>query len=185
MKTTACLSTIVLALVLAASAARPVAQGKAPEGFVSLFNGKDLTGWKIPEGDGGHWKVVDGVIDYDAGSQAKFAALLNASEAFAQIEESLRAAGMTLEQAAQMAPATAMLDQAQSQTQLAQQTADSIVQLIDGVSTVGDAITAGFAALQASMEAGLGAIAGASQATQHLLEGMEGANGGLMTETAP
>ena len=42
----------------------------APEGFVSLFNGKDLTGWKVPEGDGGHWKVLDGVIDYDAGSEA-------------------------------------------------------------------------------------------------------------------
>lgn len=42
-----------------------------PEGFVSLFNGKDLAGWKVPEGDNGHWKVVDGVIDYDAGSEAK------------------------------------------------------------------------------------------------------------------
>jgi hypothetical protein len=38
--------------------------------FRSLFNGRDLTGWRIPEGDGGHWRVVDGVIDYDAGSQA-------------------------------------------------------------------------------------------------------------------
>ena len=38
---------------------------------MSLFNGKDLAGWKVPEGDDGHWKVVDGVIDYDAGSQAK------------------------------------------------------------------------------------------------------------------
>lgn len=36
----------------------------------SLFNGKDLTGWKVPEGDNGHWKVVDGVIDYDASSEA-------------------------------------------------------------------------------------------------------------------
>ena len=35
----------------------------------SLFNGKDLTGWKVPEGDNGHWKVVDGVIDYDASSE--------------------------------------------------------------------------------------------------------------------
>ncbi len=43
----------------------------APEGFVSLFNGKDLAGWKVPAGDGGHWKVVDGVIDYDAQSEAK------------------------------------------------------------------------------------------------------------------
>ena len=44
-----------------------IAQGP---NFVSLFNGKDLAGWKIPEGDNGHWKVVDGVIDYDAASEA-------------------------------------------------------------------------------------------------------------------
>jgi hypothetical protein len=42
----------------------------APDGFVSLFNGKDLHGWKVPAGDNGHWKVVDGVIDYDAQSEA-------------------------------------------------------------------------------------------------------------------
>jgi len=41
-----------------------------PEGFISLFNGNDLTGWIIPEGDNGHWKVIDGVIDYDASSEA-------------------------------------------------------------------------------------------------------------------
>jgi Domain of Unknown Function (DUF1080) len=35
-----------------------------------LFNGKDLSGWKIPAGDNGHWKVVDGVIDYDAESES-------------------------------------------------------------------------------------------------------------------
>jgi hypothetical protein len=70
MKATACVSAASLALVLAMTAGRPEAQGKVPEGFVSLFNGKDLTGWKIPANDGGHWKVVDGVIDYDAGSQA-------------------------------------------------------------------------------------------------------------------
>ncbi len=40
------------------------------DGFRSLFNGEDLSGWIIPEGDGGHWKVEDGVIDYDAMSQA-------------------------------------------------------------------------------------------------------------------
>jgi hypothetical protein len=40
------------------------------EGWECLFNGKDLTGWKVPEGDNGHWKVVDGVIDYDALSEA-------------------------------------------------------------------------------------------------------------------
>ncbi len=46
------------------------AQNQPPEGFIALFNGRDLSGWKVPEGDGGHWKVVDGVIDYDAESEA-------------------------------------------------------------------------------------------------------------------
>ena len=42
----------------------------APSGFVSLFNGRDFTAWTVPEGDNGHWKIVDGVIDYDAQSEA-------------------------------------------------------------------------------------------------------------------
>ena len=54
-----------LAVVLAGAA--PVAE----DGFATLFNGVDLSGWKAPEGDNGHWKVVDGVIDYDARSEAK------------------------------------------------------------------------------------------------------------------
>jgi hypothetical protein len=59
------------------SAALPVAGGlagtanaQAPAGFVSLFNGRDLSGWIAPEGDNGHWRVVDGAIDYDARSEA-------------------------------------------------------------------------------------------------------------------
>ena len=59
-----------LASLLAASPARG-ADNTPPAGFVALFNGKDLAGWKIPDGDGGHWKVVDGVIDYDALSESK------------------------------------------------------------------------------------------------------------------
>ncbi len=39
-------------------------------GFTSLFNGEDFTNWLVPEGDNGHWKVLDGVIDYDAESEA-------------------------------------------------------------------------------------------------------------------
>lgn len=39
--------------------------------FVTLFNGKDFTNWIIPEGDNGHWKIIDGVIDYDAQSEAE------------------------------------------------------------------------------------------------------------------
>lgn len=68
---------ILSACVLAAASAaagggstRLAAQASQEAGFVSLFNGKDLTGWKVPPGDNGHWKVVDGVIDYDAQSEA-------------------------------------------------------------------------------------------------------------------
>ena len=46
------------------------AQGEVEDGYTSLFNGKDLSKWVIPEGDGGHWKVLDGVIDYDSRSEA-------------------------------------------------------------------------------------------------------------------
>lgn len=46
------------------------ADNVAPAGFVSLFNGKDFTGWTVPAGDNGHWKILNGVIDYDARSEA-------------------------------------------------------------------------------------------------------------------
>jgi hypothetical protein len=64
---------LVLLSVAGSLAASPAlaADNTAPDGFVSLFNGKNLHGWKVPTGDGGHWKVVGGVIDYDAESQAK------------------------------------------------------------------------------------------------------------------
>ena len=60
-----------VALVLSVSTAASAADNEPPPGFTALFNGKDLSGWKVPEGDGGHWKVVDGAIDYDAQSEAK------------------------------------------------------------------------------------------------------------------
>ena len=41
-----------------------------PDGFTSLFNGEDFTNWLVPEGDNGHWRIVDGVIDCDAMSEA-------------------------------------------------------------------------------------------------------------------
>jgi hypothetical protein len=39
-------------------------------GFEHVFNGRDFTNWKVPDGDNGHWKILDGVIDYDAESEA-------------------------------------------------------------------------------------------------------------------
>ena len=56
---TACLASSVLA-----------ADNAPPPGFTPLFNGKDFSGWKLPTGDNGHWRIVEGVIDYDAKSES-------------------------------------------------------------------------------------------------------------------
>jgi hypothetical protein len=61
---------IILSAALIATSIIVKAQA-IPEGFTSLFNGKDLTGWVIPQGDNGHWKILNDVIDYDAESEAK------------------------------------------------------------------------------------------------------------------
>jgi hypothetical protein len=73
-----------LILLPLAACASPAAS-QSEEGFTSLFNGKDFTGWRLPEGDNGHWKVVDGVIDYDAMSEAKEKHLFTEKE-FANFE---------------------------------------------------------------------------------------------------
>jgi len=59
-----------LLLVAVSGATLAPAQDAPPAGFVSLFDGKDLEGWRVPAGDNGHWRVAEGVIDYDAGSEA-------------------------------------------------------------------------------------------------------------------
>ncbi len=46
------------------------APGQEKDGWVALFNGKDFSGWKVPEGDNGHWKILEGVIDYDARTES-------------------------------------------------------------------------------------------------------------------
>jgi hypothetical protein len=58
-------------MVVGLIAAIHVASAQAPDGFTTLFNGRDFSGWKVPAGDNGHWRIVDGVIDYDAESEAK------------------------------------------------------------------------------------------------------------------
>ena len=56
-----------LPLILALSSSPLLAKDWQPpgEGWKQLFNGKDFTGWKLPKGEH-NWKVVDGVIDYEA-----------------------------------------------------------------------------------------------------------------------
>lgn len=63
-------SIILMAVFCVGTASAASGHNVAPEGFTALFNGEDFTNWVVPEGDGGHWRVEDGVIDYDALSQS-------------------------------------------------------------------------------------------------------------------
>ena len=57
-------------LALAALAVSGAGTPALAQDFVPIFNGRDLSGWEVPAGDNGHWKVENGVIDYDAMSEA-------------------------------------------------------------------------------------------------------------------
>ena len=77
MKTIVIAVLMTLCLLTTAFAAPPPGGG-----WKCIFNGKDMTGWKVPQGDNGHWKVLDGVIDYDAASEAKGNKNLTSEESF-------------------------------------------------------------------------------------------------------
>ncbi len=62
---------VTLLLIACAIRLLSAADNEAPAGFTVLFNGVDFTRWTVPEGDGGHWKVTNGIIDYDGKSEAK------------------------------------------------------------------------------------------------------------------
>ena len=62
---------LVLGLGIGLLPANSVLAADPPRGYTAIFNGTDFAGWKVPEGDGGHWKILDGVIDYDAQSEAE------------------------------------------------------------------------------------------------------------------
>ncbi len=70
MKQSVSAAILVTVLTLTIGVSQQASDAKPPQGFVSIFNVKDFTGWKIPAGDNGHWKILDGVIDYDAQSEA-------------------------------------------------------------------------------------------------------------------
>jgi hypothetical protein len=55
------MKTIILACALAVSLAASALAQTSSDGLQPLFNGKDLTGWKVPEPNP-FWKVVDGVL---------------------------------------------------------------------------------------------------------------------------
>lgn len=66
-----CFTTLSITMAIASFGQQAENTIKIPDGFVSVFNGKNLETWKVPAGDNGHWKVIDGVIDYDAESESK------------------------------------------------------------------------------------------------------------------
>ncbi len=59
------LSAVVLVVVAGISSYAGAQSKPEGDGWVSLFNGKDFTGWVLPKKD--HtWQVLDGVMDYEA-----------------------------------------------------------------------------------------------------------------------
>ncbi|NIA28697.1 MAG: DUF1080 domain-containing protein, partial [Actinobacteria bacterium] len=59
---------LIFALYLLAGCGSESSKSQKAGAFVSLFDGKTLDNWIVPTGDNGHWKVVDGIIDYDGKS---------------------------------------------------------------------------------------------------------------------
>jgi hypothetical protein len=54
-----------LGVALLAATLGSVIAAEAPAGFTVLFNGRDLSGWRVEGDAASHWQVRDGVIDYD------------------------------------------------------------------------------------------------------------------------
>jgi len=50
------------------------------EGFLSLYNGIDLAGWKVEPGHEGHWKPENWILSYDGKSEAEDKNLWSAKE---------------------------------------------------------------------------------------------------------
>lgn len=49
----------------------PEATAQQDEGFVSLYNGLDLRGWRQSPGNEGHWQAKDWILHYDGKSEAE------------------------------------------------------------------------------------------------------------------
>jgi hypothetical protein len=54
--------TLVMAICLTSTLTLSAGAAEDAEGFRSLFNGQDLTGWQIERGDPASWTVEDGAI---------------------------------------------------------------------------------------------------------------------------
>ncbi len=66
---------VIAVVVLSSPVSRVAADDKKDEGWIALFNGKDLTGWKIPDPPTGEFKGVKEVKN-DAGKVTAFVGVL-------------------------------------------------------------------------------------------------------------
>ena len=55
-------------LVANVAVAQQLSDAEKKEGFESLFNGKDFTGWRFNSGKGDNWEVKDGLLVLKGGS---------------------------------------------------------------------------------------------------------------------
>src|SRR5207237_1201845 len=64
-----------------------------PIEFVSLFNGKDLTGWTTVQGGAGNWKVVDGAITCEGAASYLFSSRDDYADFHLKVEARINKAG--------------------------------------------------------------------------------------------
>jgi hypothetical protein len=62
---------------LPSTGAKPEQTAPLAEGFVPLYTGLDLNGWKVADGDAEHWKPTDWTLKYDGKSAAKGPSLVS------------------------------------------------------------------------------------------------------------
>jgi len=67
MRTAHVFSTVIL-LWSATASAQQLTDAEKKEGFESLFNAKDFTGWRFNSGKGDNWEVKDGLLVLKGGS---------------------------------------------------------------------------------------------------------------------
>ena len=72
-----------VALLLVLSSVRVISAADAKDDLPSIFNGKDLTGWKVPP-DNKWWKAVDGVL-VGENDEAKKGSMLYSQKSYGDV----------------------------------------------------------------------------------------------------
>jgi len=81
------IASLIIFLTLNFAGCTPKQDSMAGDGWISLFNGKDLTGWELKEdGAEGIWSVLDGVIDCQPKIQPRVDKALWSTESYQDFE---------------------------------------------------------------------------------------------------